>query len=526
MFYFMSSENNKRIAKNTLLLYFRMILTMLVSLYTSRVILNALGITDYGIYNVVGGVVAMFSLLSGSLSSAVTRFLTFELGKNDLKQLKKVFSISITIHIALAAIILIVAECVGVWFLNNKMNIPKERILAANWVLQFSILTFIIKIISVPYNASIIAHEHMKAFAYVSIIEVSFKLLVAFLVVWLPFDKLIIYAFMLAIVALLIRLIYGIYCKRQFEECSYHFTYDKNLIKKMTGFAGWNFIGASSSILRNQGVNILLNLFCGPAVNAARGITMQVNSAINNFATNFMMAINPQIIKSYASREHHYMMTLIFQGARLSFYLLFFLSLPVLIETEQILTLWLKQVPEHTINFVRLILIFTLIESLSGTMITAMSATGKIRNYQLVVGGLQTLNFPISYIFLKIGFNPEITYLIAISISVCCFISRLWMLRGMIQLSIKNYIKNVLSNVMIVSFLSLLAPALLYYILTPGIFRLLLVSFIAAISTLSVMYFIGCSAHERNFINSKVSYVKEKIILTKFHPLIKRNYND
>lgn len=322
-----TSANNKRIAKNTLLLYFRMLFMMAVSLYTSRVVLNALGVEDFGIYNVVGGVVAMFSMLSGSLSAAITRFITYELGKGNQENLKKIFSSSVTIQIGLAILIIVVAEAIGVWFLNMKMNIPDVRITAANWVFQFSILTFAVNLISVPYNASIIAHERMSAFAYISILEAIGKLAIVFLIVISPMDKLIFYAILMCAVALIVRLAYGVYCKRHFEECTYHFIFDRDLLKHMFGFAGWNFIGATSAVLRDQGGNVVINLFCGPAANAARGIAFQVNNAISGFVTNFMTALNPQITKSYAAGDRKYMMTLIFQGARL-FVLYAFAALP------------------------------------------------------------------------------------------------------------------------------------------------------------------------------------------------------
>lgn len=315
------SQNNKRIAKNTLLLYFRMLFMMVVSLYTSRVVLNALGVEDFGIYNVVGGVVAMFSMLSGSLSAAITRFITYELGTGNQENLKKIFSSAVTIQLWLAILIIFLAEAVGVWFLNVKMNIPEIRMTAANWVFQFSVLTFAVNLISVPYNASIIAHERMSAFAYISILEAIGKLAIAFLVVVSSIDRLVFYAILMCVVALIVRLAYGFYCKRHFDECTYHFIFDKDLLKRMFGFAGWNFIGAASSILRDQGGNIIINLFAGPTVNAARGIAFQVNNAIHGFVSNFMTALNPQITKSYASGNSDYMMILICQGARLSFYM-------------------------------------------------------------------------------------------------------------------------------------------------------------------------------------------------------------
>ena len=506
-----SSENNKRIAKNTLLLYFRMLLMMAVTLYTSRVVLNALGVTDYGIYNVVGGVVAMFSIISGSLSAAISRFITFELGRGDKDKLKRVFSSAVTIQFLLAGIIIVLAEAAGVWFLNVKMNIPAERMIAANWVFQFSIITFAVNLISVPYNATIIAHERMSAFAYISILEAIGKLVIAFLITISPIDKLIFYAILMCVVTLVIRLTYGSYCKRHFEECTCHFFFDKDMLKRMFGFAGWNFIGASSSVLRDQGGNIAINLFCGPAVNAARGIAFQINAAINGFVTNFMTALNPQITKSYAAGDRNYMMTLIFQGARLSFYMLLILALPVLVNTHYILNIWLNIVPEHTAFFIRLVLVFAMSESISNPLITAMLATGRIRNYQLVVGGLQMMNFPISYILLRIGLFPEIVFIVAIVISQCCLGARLLMLRGMIGLSVRKYFKKVYLNIVTVTVIASIIPVFLIGKMQETFLCFVLHSFIAVICSLISIYYVGCNTTERIFIRNKITaFVKGK----------------
>lgn len=434
-----TAQNNKRIAKNTLLLYFRMLFMMAVSLYTSRVILHTLGVEDFGIYNVVGGVVAMFSVISGSLSAAISRFITYELGKGDKEKLIRIFSSSVTIQLGLGLIILILAEVIGVWFLNSKMTIPSSRMYAANWVFQLSILTFIINLISVPYNAAIIAHEKMSAFAYISILEVVAKLLIVYMLLWSPFDKLIFYAVLMASVALIIRFVYGYYCKRHFEECTYHFIFDKELLKKMFGFAGWNFIGASSAILRDQGGNIIINLYCGPTVNAARGIAYQVNAAVQGFVTNFMTALNPQITKSFASGDMKYMKVLMFQGSRLSFYMLLLLSAPIILNTHYILGLWLKLVPEHTVEFVRLVLIYAISESISSPIVTGMLATGNIKKYQIIVGLLQMMNLPISYIFMLYGFAPEMVFVTAIIISQLCLIARLYIAHYALRISLKHF---------------------------------------------------------------------------------------
>lgn len=506
-----TTENNKRIARNTLLLYFRMLFLMIISLYTSRIVLNALGVEDFGIYNVAGGVVAMFFILSGSLSAAISRFITYELGKNNVLKLKTIFSSAITIQIGLGIVIAFFAETIGIWFLNTQMNIPIERMTAANWVLQFSIITFIINLISVPYNAVIIAHEKMSAFAYISIFEAIGKLLIAYLITISPIDKLIFYAILMCGVAIAIRLLYGYYCKRHFDECRFHFIWNKQIFQQIFSFAGWNFIGASSAVLRDHGGNIIINLFCGPTVNAARGIAFQVNNAIQGFVSNFMTALNPQITKSYAAKNYTYMMTLIFQGARLSFYMLLLLSLPIIINTHYLLTLWLNTVPEHTVLFVRLVLIFAMSESISGPLITAMLATGNIRNYQIIVGGLQMLNLPTSYILLSLGAIPETVLIVAVLISQCCLMARLYMLKKMIKLKIKDYLKKVYFNIITVSIIAIILPICMQERLAENFINFLLSSLICMLCTYLSIYYIGCSYEERKFIYNKFLILKSKI---------------
>ena len=447
-----TSNNNKRIAKNTLLLYFRMLFMMVVSLYTSRVILNALGVEDFGIYNVVGGVVAMFSVISGSLSAAISRFITYELGKGDQNRLNKIFSASVTIQLLLSLIIVALIESAGVWFLNAKMTIPDTRITAANWVLQFSIITFVFNLISVPYNAAIIAHEKMSAFAYISIMEVVGKLVIAFLIVWAPMDKLIFYGILMCVVAVVVRLTYGHYCKKHFAECTYHFHWDKVILKQMFGFAGWNFIGASAGILRNEGINILLNLFYSPVVNAAQGIAMQVNIAVTNFSSNFLVAINPQIIKSYSQNDLNYSYNLVLLASRFSFLLLVVLSIPIISETELVLKIWLKEYPDYAPFFVRLSLMVAIVDALSLPLVTLQQATGKIRTYQIVVGMIHMLNFPMSWFFLYFGFQPQVVYWVSISLSILSLYARLYMQNRQLGISILMFHKETLVRVLAVSF--------------------------------------------------------------------------
>lgn len=505
------SSNSKRIAKNSFFLYFRMLFLMIVSLYTSRIILNALGVVDYGIYNVVGGVVTMFSMISGSLSTAISRFLTFAIGKGEEQNLCNIFSTSVNIQIIIAFIILILTETIGVWFLNTKIVIPDDRLNAANWVFQFSIITFIINLISVPYNATIIAHEHMSAFAYISIIEAVGKLVIAYFIIINPIDRLIFFSLMVTLLSLIIRIIYGQYCKKHFSETAYHFILKKKLLKDMFGFAGWNFLGSSAMILREYGGNILINLFCGPAINAAKSIASKVNSTTQGFVNSFMMAINPQITKSYAIKDFNYMFTLINQGARLSFYMMLLLSLPIIFNVNYILKLWLVTVPEHTNTFVCLTLILTMSDVLSNTLITAILSTGKVKKYQIAISSLQILNIPISYICLVLGCIPEIVIVIAIIISNLALFLRLIMLRKVIPINIPIFIKKVYLNVLSVSFLSSIIP---YYFsqifVIENLSRFFILSSVSITCTLLVIFFVGCNSKERLKIKNKAKFLYYK----------------
>lgn len=507
------SENTKRIAKNTLMLYGRMLFSMVVSLYTSRVVLNTLGVEDYGIYNVVGGFVAMFSLISSSLSSSVSRFLTFELGKGDMERLKRVFSTSLIIHIGLALIVLIAAETIGLWFVNHKMVIPPERLYAANWVFQASIVSFCFGLLSTPYNASIISHERMSAFAYIGILNVCLKLTIVLFIAhssW-KFDRLIIYSLLLVAVSILLQCIYLIYCRKNFEECCVRFSWDKRYVKEMGAFAGWNFIGCTAALLKDHGVNILLNLSFGPIVNAARGIANTVNGAVGGFAGSFMTALNPQITKSFATNDKRYCFSLVERGSRFSFYIMFLFALPLCLETEFVLTLWLKQYPAHTINFVRLVLIHSLSEIISNTLINLQAATGKIRNYQLAVGGVLLLNFPLSYLALKSGLSPEYTLIVAIFISACCMMLRLFFLRKLTGFSMHSFLKNVYLNVICVAFLSCIIPFVVHHFMSYGWSRFIITCSVSIICSAIVILFVGCSHSERLFIFCKMPFVRNKV---------------
>lgn len=499
-----TSANNKRIAKNTGVLYVRMFFLMAIGFYTSRVILETLGVEDFGIYNVVGGFVALFAILSKSLSGAASRFLNFEMGRGDAEKLSKVFSTTVSIQFFLALIIAIIAEFFGMWFVNSKMVIPPDRLYATNWVFHFSVLTFCANLLMVPYHAAIIAHERMNVFAYISIFEGIAKLLICYLLFISPADKLILYSILMFLIQVVVCFANYIYCIKKFKECKYHFVKDKSLILQIFSYATWNTIGTSSAILRNQGGNVLINLFAGPTVNAARAIANQVLHAVNGFVENFFVALKPQITKSYASGDRDYMMMLIFQGSRLSFYMLLFLCLPILFNTNYLLHLWLKTVPDHSVLFVQLTLSFCMIESISNPLITAQLATGKIRDYQLVVGGLQMMNFPVSYVCLKFGAVPETILVVAIVIGVLCLFFRLWMLRKMISINIADFTNRVLLNCICVTSVSVILPIILHQNMPESFLTLIVISLISLIcSTISIL-FVGCQKSERQMLWAKL----------------------
>ena len=507
-------SNSKRVAKNTLLLYVRMLFLMAISLFTSRVILQTLGVEDFGIYNVVGGFVSLFAIISQSLSSAASRFLTFEMGKGNKERLFKVFSSVVLIHLFLAVLIAVFTEVFGGWFVNNKMVIPDERLYAANWVFHFSVLSFCVSLITVPYNAAIIAHEKMSAFAYISIFEGIAKLLICYLLYIYPFDKLIFFSLLLLVVQIITRGLFFLYCKRHFIESKVRLIYDKRLLKELFGFAGWNFIGSSSAILRDQGGNVLINLFFGPVINAARAVANQVQHAVQGFVENFMTALRPQITKSYASNDKEYMMTLIFYGSRLSFYMLLFLSLPILMNTGYLLHLWLNKVPDHSVLFVQLILIFTMMESVSHTLIIAQQATGNIKNYQLIVGGLQLMNVPVSYVILKFGATPETIMYVAMFFSVCCLSARLYMLsRNEIRLDVRDFLNKIVFNVLFVSILSAIIPYVMKQYMEENFLSFVVISIVCLICTTLSVFYVGFNNTERQVVLTKVkNIVNSKII--------------
>ena len=492
-----NADNNKRIAKNTLMLYLRLFITMAVGLFTSRVVLNTLGISDYGINNVVAGFVSMFSLLTGSLSAAIGRFINVTLGKGNTERLKTVFSASVTIMLVMSVLILVIAEPVSIWFLNNKMNIPDGRMYAANWVLQFSLLSFVVNLISVPYNATIIAHEKMNVYAYMSIFDVTMKLIIVYMLYISPFDKLITYSFLFLCVGMLDRIIYGIYCGKHFEEAHYHFVFDKSLLKNMGEFAGWNLFGSGAYLFNTQGVNIVTNIFFGVTANAARGVANQVEGIVKQFVTNFTTAINPQIMKSYAKGEMDYLFSLICRGAKFSYLLMLLFVVPFMFETETIMRLWLKNYPPEAPLFLRLSMIGTMFDMLGNSTANAAWATGDIRKYYIYVATIGCLVFPISWGLFALGCPAYASYIVFMIIYLILIFVKVWIIKGLIGLSPKMFAKDVLARIFPTTVLSFILPGIFYFTMQPTLIRTGVVIVASGVSTIVCILYIGMTKHER-----------------------------
>ena len=501
--------DNKRIAKNTILLYIRMIVLMVISLFTSRVILDSLGVEDFGTYNVVGGFVTMFSMLSGPIANAIQRFLTFELGTGNHQKLRDVFSTSVNIQILLAALIVLLCEVVGLWFLHNKMSIPDGREGAASFVLQISIANFVISLLNVPFNALIVAHERMNIYAFFGIFEAVAKLGVAYMLFISPFDKLKLYASLLLAVTIVLQVSYRVYCKTNFKEAKYRLHLNKSLFKEMASFSGWNFLGNSAYILNTQGVNMLMNVFFGVTVNAARAIAVQVDNAILQLVNGFITAINPQITKSYASSDKNSFFKLINRGAKFSYLIMFIIVVPLVLETKTFLTIWLKVVPLDTVIFVRLVVIGSLMTCLGGTMNTGILATGNIKRFQIVFSLVSLLVFPVTWLAYRLGAPAYATYIIFIIVYFLLNFVKLAALKRLTGFPVKVFFNSVLSRVVVFSIATFLAPILIVLFIEPSLFRLLLTCVVSVLWSMICVFLIGMDLEERDSI---IKMIKKKIL--------------
>ncbi len=499
-----SKGNNKRIAKNAIVLYFRMILTMAVALYTSRVILKALGVEDYGIYNVVAGVVAMVGIIKGAMTGASTRFLNIALGKEDITLANKYFSVSLSIYFILSVVAVIIGETLGLWFLNTQLIIPEERIVAANYIYQFSILTLVNSLTAIPYSAAIVAHEKMGVYAYLGITESAIKLLIAFLLMYVSCDRLILYGLLMLFSEIVIRLISRAYCIKRYSECKYRLYKDKATYIEILSYSGWNLLGVVSTMIKGQGLNILLNMFFNPVVNAARGISYQVNHAIVQLGTNFYTAVRPQVIKNYARGDTNEMFKLVFWSSKITLYLMAIISLPVFIDADNIIKLWLGNYPDHTIEFVRYMIIISVFDTISYPIATSIQATGKVAVFQIVVAIMTFLNIPVSYILLTLGFPPVTVYQVSLIIQAIMFVARLFLLDRLIRFPIIEYLKVMIGR----GFVSvLMAFAIAYYIHTfmgDSIISMILFILISIVISGSSFYLLGLSKEERTSLDKLI----------------------
>ena len=495
---------NNRIAKNTLYLYLRMLMVMVVSLYTIRVILHALGAVDYGIYNVVGGIVAMFTFLNSILNSASLRFFAYNIGKNDKKQLSDYFTMSFWCFMITGIIVVLLAETIGLWFVYSQLNIPLERMNAAIWVYHLSVFTFVINLLVIPYSTIIIAHERMNMYAVLGIIECLMKLGVAYLVIITPFDGLKTYAVLTFITVAAVDIYYVIYDLHHFPECGIKRFWDTKIFNEIAAFSGWTMFGAVSGVLRSQGINILLNIFFNPVVNAARAIAYQLNNCVNQFVLNFFKAVQPQITKYYGAKKRHEMISLVLRSSRYCFYLILLLSMPILLETNFILILWLKKIPDSTVLFTRLVIVTAIVDSISYPLQTAISATGKIKYFQIITGGLLLLILPVSWIFLKWGYPPEITMYISIVFSVIAQCVRIVFARIYTNIHISDYIKSVAVRIMLVTTISFILPTIVISNMDAGIMRFIAVCAISLISSVITIYIVGISKRERHYFNNMI----------------------
>jgi O-antigen/teichoic acid export membrane protein len=489
---------------------------MLITLYTTRVVLKVLGVEDYGTYNAIAAIVLMFGFLSGTMATAAQRFFAVELGVENHTKLKQIFSISVLIFIGLAFIIFILAETAGMWFLNVKMDIPADRLDVAAWVFQFAILSFMVRIMMTPYQAIITAREHMQAYAYLSILEVIFKLAIVFLLIYFPVDKLKLYAVLLFFVEILISATYITYSTMKFPECKIKYYWNKTMFNEVFSFAGWSVMGALAMAIRSQGISLLLNTFFGVLVNAARGVALQVYSALNLFIHNFFTAVRPQIIKSYSADNEDKsgeMMKLVFQSSKFCYYLILVLSIPILIETKSILEFWLTEVPEYTLIFTRLIIINAIIESLAHPILTSIQATGRIKVYQIVTGSIILLNLPVSYLFLRCGALPQSTMYVSIVITIIAHLSRIYFMNNLLKMNVMSYVKQVILPISAVTVLAFVLPLICYFGFAVSFWRIVGVCAVTLIASIFIIFYVGLTNSERkglvNFLLSKIRNNKE-----------------
>lgn len=499
-----SLSNNTRIAKNTIFLYIRTFITMIVSLYTSRVVLNALGVEDFGIWGVLGGIVSMFGFINSSLSSSVFRFLSFAIGTGDNEQINKTYNASFIVHVCLAVAIFILCETVGKWFLVEKLVVPESKREVAYIVFHIVVLTSCLSLLNVPFNSVIISYERMNVFAYMSIIDVVIKLTIAYIIYIVPSYKLVWYAILMLITTMLMVIFYYLYVRINFKNLRFQLVKDSKLFKSLLGFSGWSIIGNLAYVGYTQGLNMLINMFFGPIVNASRAISLQIEQTVRTFVGNFQTAINPQIIKNFAQRELNQMYALIMRGSKFSLYLLFLFALPIVLETDVILNIWLKQVPEHTVAFCRIMFFIIALETISNSVGIGIVATGDIKRLHLIVGTILLSIVPISYFVLKSGAPAESVFIVYFIVEIFAVIARLIIANIQIKLPIRTFIINVVIKPAFVIILASAVPLVIHVVMPYGILRFLLVLICGVLTSCLSIYYLGLDSSERQFVYDKI----------------------
>jgi O-antigen/teichoic acid export membrane protein len=504
-------SNSGRIAKNTFFLYFRSFFVLIISLYTSRVILRVLGVVDYGIFNVVGGVISMVGFLKGSMQATFQRYYNVEMGKGNNERVKELFRSSLSTQFILAILIVILAETLGLWFVKHKLVIPEERVVAALWIYQVAIVSFVISVFCAPFDALITAYERMGVFAVISIVDAVLKLLIVFLLEFIPYDNLIVYAVLLLMIGILNISFYAIYCKRKIPTTDIRFNWDKHNLKSMFSFSGWSLMDTLSHTLKSQGINIVLNMFFGPVVNAARGIAYQVLNAVNHFIQSFQTSFRPQLTKSYASGDYDYMTKLYYSATKISYYLIFTISLPIILETPLILHFWLgDNVPEYAVVFTRLVLVTAFVSAYANPTSCIAYATGNIKWFSIIVSGLNLMILPVAYLFLKLGYGPVSALVVSLVMTILVQLTRIIVTSKITVLDLPHYFKHVVLPTGIYSVLCPCIPYIVHRMMHPGFIRLMIICIISVLVSLAGAWFIGMNKYEKNLVLSKLKGVKGK----------------
>lgn len=497
------SSNNKRIAKNTIYLSIRMLFVLLLGFYTTRVTLKALGVDDFGIYNVVCGFVSMFTFFNTSMSNGVQRFFNFELGKNGIDGARRAYVTSLVVQVLLLIVIVLLTETFGLWYLHNKMVIPPERFVAAQWIFHLSVLSFVLIIMQVPFNAAIMAHEHMNFYAFIGVIDAILKLVIVILIPFADVDRLVLYGFLLMLISLLNFVLAYIYARSHFEEIRIRPLFNKGLFKSMLSFSGWNLFGSFSGMMREQGLNMILNLFWGPVVNAARGVAYQVTSGLQGFVVNLSTAIRPQIVQSYAQGNSTRAINLMFSLSKFSIAVLYIIAYPILLEINYVLDLWLGgDVPDYTASFVLIVVLITFLNNMNASLSAVVHATGKMCKYQVISSLITLSSLPIAYCSLKLGYSPNSVFWVSFVFTFLMQIASLLILRSIISFSLSKYVKRVIFPFIFFVSISFPVPLIPHYMLCDGFLRLFVVSIVSISISLLSFYCVGLDNNEKILVNS------------------------